>query len=106
MIANKLESTGRPGHLHISEKTLSLMFDHPYVILPGTEEARADPYLRQNNIRTYLIAALENNDRIASLEMPTTFHIFKRSENHNEPKDRIKEELRNAFDQMPIGAFT
>jgi len=106
MIANKLESTGRPGYLHISEKTLTQMFNHSYDILPGTEEAREDPYLRHNNIQTFLIAAVENDDSIDRLEMPITFRITKPSDIDNESKDRIKEELRKEFEQMPIGTLT
>ncbi|KAL7734589.1 hypothetical protein ACLKA6_010897 [Drosophila palustris] len=104
VIANKLESTGLPGHLHISERTLSMLSDHPYEILPGTQVAREDPLLIKSNIQTYLIAAIDNN-AITNLEMPTTFHITKSAEDDKDRKDYVKQELRKEFELMPIGAF-
>lgn len=106
VIANKLESTGLAGHLHISERTLSLLSGHRYEILPGTQVAREDPLLIKSNVQTYLIAAIDNNGAFTNLEMPTTFHIIKSAEDDKDRKDYVKQELRKEFELMPIGAFS
>ncbi|KAM8709373.1 hypothetical protein ACLKA7_016215 [Drosophila subpalustris] len=40
VIANRLEATGVPGHIHTSERTLQLIEDHTYTVLPGTVAAK------------------------------------------------------------------
>lgn len=105
VIANKLESTGVPGHLHISERTLSMLSDHPYEILPGTQAAREDPLLIRSNIQTYLIASIDTNVPVASRELKTTFHIVKSNDIAKDRKDYVKQELHKEFEQMPIGVF-
>jgi len=65
VIANRLEATGVPGHIHISERTLQLMLDHTYKILPGTEAAIIDPYLKKHGIFTYLIPPTEASDQMS-----------------------------------------
>lgn len=54
-IANKLESTGVPGMLHITEQVLNLLPSHEYLWKEGTKDALEDPLLKENNIKTYLI---------------------------------------------------
>jgi len=105
VIANKLESTGVPGHLHISERTLSMLSGHPYEILPGTQAARDDPLLKRSNIQTFLIASMESNVAISRREMATTFHIVKSNDNDKNRKNYVKQELHKEFEQMPIGVF-
>uniref|UniRef100_A0A1A9ZAQ2 adenylate cyclase n=1 Tax=Glossina pallidipes TaxID=7398 RepID=A0A1A9ZAQ2_GLOPL len=53
-IANRLEATGMPGRLHVSNTTLRLAQDF-YVYENGTEKATLDPVLIKNNVRTFLI---------------------------------------------------
>uniref|UniRef100_A0A1A9UI69 adenylate cyclase n=1 Tax=Glossina austeni TaxID=7395 RepID=A0A1A9UI69_GLOAU len=53
-IANRLEATGMPGRLHVSNSTLHLAQDF-YVYENGTEKATLDPVLIKNNVRTFLI---------------------------------------------------
>ncbi|XP_062132077.1 adenylyl cyclase X E-like isoform X1 [Drosophila sulfurigaster albostrigata] len=106
VIANKLESTGVPGHVHISEKTLSLMVDHNFEILPATQQARDDIYLREHNIKTFLIAATDITNTPATSKMSTAFYVLP-------PKDKSKpinldvhEELRKEFAEMPAGILS
>ncbi|KAJ6633133.1 Adenylyl cyclase X E, partial [Pseudolycoriella hygida] len=54
-IANKLESTGVPGKVHITKQTLD-MLDGKYICDIGTEKAAQDPFLRKNGITTFLIS--------------------------------------------------
>lgn len=54
-IANKLESTGVPGRLHVTEQVLNLLSSEDYKWKEGTQAAKDDPLLKENNIHTYLI---------------------------------------------------
>lgn len=86
-IANKLESTGVPGYaflwffisnlnfylecqlwskVHVTEQTLG-MLDDKFIYDNGTEKAKQDPFLRKNDIKTFLISPqynTENNVRV------------------------------------------
>uniref|UniRef100_A0A1A9X0W7 adenylate cyclase n=1 Tax=Glossina brevipalpis TaxID=37001 RepID=A0A1A9X0W7_9MUSC len=53
-IANRIESTGLPGRIHISNATLNLADDF-YIYEEGTEGAKSDPILSKHNIKTFLI---------------------------------------------------
>uniref|UniRef100_A0A7G3AB74 adenylate cyclase n=2 Tax=Lutzomyia longipalpis TaxID=7200 RepID=A0A7G3AB74_LUTLO len=54
VIANKMESTGEPGKLHITHQTLRLLRGN-YIFTDGTEKAKNDPILQENGIKTFLI---------------------------------------------------
>lgn len=53
-IANRLESTGLPGRVHISGETLERL-DNEFQYEDGTAKAINDPLLQQHSIRTFLI---------------------------------------------------
>lgn len=53
-VANRLESTGVAGRVHVSEQTLKLL-DGEFLYEEGTEKARNDEVLRKYQIRTFLI---------------------------------------------------
>lgn len=55
VIANKMESTGVSGKIHITNATLELLHGE-YAVEDGTESALNEPILMQNNIKTYLIS--------------------------------------------------
>lgn len=55
VIANKIESTGVSGKIHITNSTLELLHGE-YAVEEGTEAALNEPILMQNNIKTYLIS--------------------------------------------------
>ncbi|XP_054088809.1 adenylyl cyclase X E-like isoform X2 [Zeugodacus cucurbitae] len=57
-IANRLESTGVPGRVHISKETLERL-DKRFKFEPGTQAARFDPLLRKHQITTFLIITPE-----------------------------------------------
>lgn len=57
-IANRLESTGVPGRVHISKETLDRL-DKRFNYEPGTKAARYDPLLRRYQITTFLIVTPE-----------------------------------------------
>ncbi|XP_017872931.1 PREDICTED: adenylate cyclase type 2-like, partial [Drosophila arizonae] len=99
IIAGILESTGRPGHIHISERTSKMLIDNPYELLPGTEKALQHPHLASKNIKTFLIAALD-------------YKIVLRQEQSSQALETIqdlemqkKEALRIEFDKLPVGSF-
>lgn len=62
-IANRLEATGMPGRVHVSNNTLQLAQDF-YVYENGTEKATLDPLLIKNNVRTFLIIEKSVSDDI------------------------------------------
>ncbi|KAH8405400.1 hypothetical protein KR222_011030, partial [Zaprionus bogoriensis] len=97
MIANRLEGTGTTGHIHISERTLNFMIDHPYTVLPGTEAARDDPYLIRNGIKTFLIPMRSENE--SNLQPVDSLQLSEKTE--KEPS--VEEELRTEFAKMPVG---
>lgn len=55
VIANKIESTGMSGKIHITNKTLALL-NGEYAVEDGTQAARDDPLLNKYGIQTYLIS--------------------------------------------------
>ncbi|XP_059613279.1 adenylyl cyclase X E-like isoform X2 [Phlebotomus argentipes] len=55
VIANKMESTGEPGKLHITQQTLELLRGN-YQFTEGTQKAKNDPILQEHGIKTFLIA--------------------------------------------------
>ncbi|XP_055628453.1 adenylyl cyclase X E [Toxorhynchites rutilus septentrionalis] len=63
IIANRLESTGEAGKVHVTMQTLELL-DNEYIYEDGTEKAKTDPTLIKHNIQTYLIVPqfYENNN--------------------------------------------
>ncbi|KAF6076485.1 adenylate cyclase 7 [Phyllostomus discolor] len=52
-LANRMEAAGVPGRVHITEATLSHL-DKAYEVEDGHGQQR-DPYLKEMNIRTYLV---------------------------------------------------
>ncbi|GAB0100963.1 Adenylate cyclase [Sergentomyia squamirostris] len=63
VIANKMESTGEPGMLHITQQTLSLLRGN-YVYREGTEKAKNDAMLKEHGIKTFLIAPTPQPDQL------------------------------------------
>ncbi|XP_067648122.1 adenylyl cyclase X E [Eurosta solidaginis] len=53
-IANRLESTGEAGRVHVSSETLQQL-DGEFMYEEGTVKASEDPVLQKYNIRTFLI---------------------------------------------------
>lgn len=62
LIANQLESTGMPGQIHVSKRTLQ-MTDDRYKVYPGTDKARKDHFLRKFNVVTFLITGIDENKK-------------------------------------------
>ncbi|XP_058457172.1 adenylyl cyclase X E isoform X2 [Malaya genurostris] len=54
IIANKMESTGEAGKVHVTMQTLELL-DGEYIYEEGTEKAKTDPVLIKHNIQTFFI---------------------------------------------------
>lgn len=125
-IANKLESTGVPGLLHITENTLNLLNRQNYNWREGTQAAREDPLLIESNIRTYLIepqkftgsgtirsttsthvarAHAPNTSRFPRVSMPTMNFMRNSMERYIQMMSKIDDEMKRELDQMPIGKF-
>ncbi|KAH8419578.1 hypothetical protein KR222_006972, partial [Zaprionus bogoriensis] len=101
LIANKLESTGLPGYIHISGRTLSNLWNETYEILPGTQQAKEDPILLKYDVITYLIAGIEFKGSLfdsSKSELLT-------EDTEIEKKERIKLELHKEFKSMPVDIF-
>lgn len=95
VIANRLEATGMPGHVHVSDRCLALMLGHSYDVLPGTEKASTDPYLLKYGITTNLIPMTERYQAFFSSVSASVF----------EPDEEVdmQEELHKEFEKMPVG---
>ncbi|XP_044250922.1 adenylyl cyclase X E-like isoform X1 [Drosophila takahashii] len=108
-IANRLESTGRPGYVHVSGRTLSNLNVSNYVIMSGPEKARNDPMLQ--SMSTYLITGQVNRTSVAS----TMEGVLSGSSLDIKPVESVRsrrasgvsmtEELREEFRNMPVGGF-
>lgn len=101
LIANKLESTGLPGHIHISEKTRSLIWDYPHEILPGPPEAQENPFLLKYEITTYLIAGKKNSADFTAIDLSTETSF----DQHNDHDNSIQEALHREFATIPVGVL-
>lgn len=126
-IANKLESTGMPGMLHVSQQTLNLL-NKNYNWRDGTQAAKEDTLLIENNIHTYLIEPIKYEGtvpRTATMnsinrahmtssskygrisEMPSTSKNFMKNsmERYIQMMLQIDDEMKRELDLMPIGKF-
>ncbi|KAH9631463.1 hypothetical protein HF086_004624 [Spodoptera exigua] len=56
-IANKMESTGKAGKVHVTKQTLELLLDYAreYIIEPNFE-SQNDPFIVKNKLETYLLS--------------------------------------------------
>ncbi|XP_075970735.1 adenylate cyclase type 2-like isoform X2 [Anticarsia gemmatalis] len=56
-IANKMESTGKAGKVHVTKQTLELLLDfaREYIIEPNFE-SQNDPFIMKNKLETYLLS--------------------------------------------------
>lgn len=104
IIANKLESTGLPGHIHISETTRRHLSDE-FVILPGPPEAQENSFLKKYKIKTYLIPAIDVPEELISADLHelVSQYSFKSETIHSEV---IRDALRIEFESMPVGVIS
>lgn len=77
-LANRMESAGVPGRVHITEATLKHL-NGAYSVEDGHGEVR-DPYLKEMNIKTYLIIDPRSKER----------HI----QNHHISRSRVNDGLK------------
>ncbi|XP_020717130.1 adenylate cyclase type 4 isoform X2 [Ceratitis capitata] len=64
-IANRLESTGVPGRVHISDDTLELL-NNQFKYEQGTEKALTDKLLQLHSVKTFLIVSMTETRPVAS----------------------------------------
>ncbi|XP_003339662.1 adenylate cyclase type 7 [Monodelphis domestica] len=69
-LANRMESAGVPGRVHITEATLNHL-DRAYEVEEGNGQQR-DPYLKEMNIQTYLVI-----DPRSQQQQPPSNHLSK-----------------------------
>ncbi|XP_072488276.1 adenylate cyclase type 7 [Notamacropus eugenii] len=69
-LANRMESAGVPGRVHITEATLNHL-DRAYEVEEGNGQQR-DPYLKEMNIQTYLVI-----DPRSRQQQPPSQHLSK-----------------------------
>ncbi|KAH8276432.1 hypothetical protein KR018_011766, partial [Drosophila ironensis] len=74
-IANRLESTGQAGYVHVSSKTLNNIDLNEYTVKPGPEKAQRDPVLQKLNMKTYLITGEAPRESIRASELICDFDI-------------------------------
>ncbi|ALC44268.1 ACXA [Drosophila busckii] len=108
MIANRLESTGLAGHIHISKRTLDMMTSHTHEILPPTEAAQNDAFLQKYGIETFLIAAAESGEFVKrgyDLDQLESVNVMKVASKTQLREESVIQELREEFKKLPSGAF-
>ncbi|XP_063700963.1 adenylyl cyclase X E [Culicoides brevitarsis] len=125
-IANKMESTGCPGKVHVTAQTLELL-EGEYMYEDGTEAAKKDPTLKQYNIQTYLIGPHYYMDnifysqddtsglrlssgvkrKVGSRNMDGSRSNFMKSsmERYRDIMKQADIEMARELDRMPIGKF-
>ncbi|KRG06756.1 uncharacterized protein Dmoj_GI13927, isoform E [Drosophila mojavensis] len=98
LIANKLEATGMPGQVHVSERTLQ-MVKNMYEVYPGTKAARTDAFLQKHNIITYLIISINDKGKRTELDSESndSFNVIQHQESSSGLV--LSEELK----KMPLG---
>lgn len=114
--------------LHITENTLNLLTSSHYNWREGTQAAKEDPLLMENNIRTYLIEPVKyggasgtmrstasthttsrshvsSSSRYPRVSMPTMNFMRNSMERYIQMMLQIDDEMKRELDQMPIGKF-
>ncbi|XP_034128891.1 adenylyl cyclase X E-like isoform X1 [Drosophila guanche] len=107
-IANRLESTGSAGYVHISASTLNELDPSKYTIMPGTDAASVDPLLIKHNINTFLISTESSTHftkRYTEIDSQSYIDMRSRPDLHSTNDDVINEELRQEFRKMPVNSF-
>ncbi|XP_006121204.2 adenylate cyclase type 7 [Pelodiscus sinensis] len=69
-LANRMESSGIPGRVHITEATLNHL-GKAYEVEEGNGHLR-DPYLKSMNIKTYLVIDPRSKQRTSNNHLPKT----------------------------------
>ncbi|XP_010190723.1 PREDICTED: adenylate cyclase type 7 [Mesitornis unicolor] len=69
-LANRMESAGVPGRVHITEATLNHL-GKAYEVEEGNGHLR-DPYLESMNIKTYLVVDPRSKQRLSNNHLPKT----------------------------------
>nr|XP_028596022.1 adenylate cyclase type 7 isoform X2 [Podarcis muralis] len=72
-LANRMESAGVPGRVHITEATLSHL-GKAYEVEDGNGHLR-DPYLEAMNIKTYLVIDPRSKQRASNNHLPQTTRV-------------------------------
>ncbi|XP_067633274.1 adenylyl cyclase X E-like [Eurosta solidaginis] len=101
-IANRLESTGVPGRVHISAATLEQL-DGKFRVDYGTERARNDPLLRKYQITTFLI---KDSDRKSVFRMQSrdSFDTLSKASSQSRIKHLVAMELGEESLKMPTNS--
>ncbi|KAH8413312.1 hypothetical protein KR009_009971, partial [Drosophila setifemur] len=111
IIASHLESTGEPGCVHISGRTLSNLNAQEYSIMPGTAKAKEDPILQKSIMDTYLITGWLGREsdtvNINNYDSKFSFELKSRPLEHSPSigGQLLVDELREEFRKMPVVGF-
>ncbi|KAH8329387.1 hypothetical protein KR074_009576, partial [Drosophila pseudoananassae] len=107
-IANVLESTGLPGCVHISNRTLSYIEEDAYEIEPGPSWAAEHPLLVKHKVETYIL----RQKNTSSTDLKNGHHVrmfslvrFKSLTNATQDENVehvFQEELRQEYKKMPV----
>ncbi|XP_017105287.3 adenylyl cyclase X E-like isoform X2 [Drosophila bipectinata] len=107
-IANVLESTGLPGCVHISNRTLSYIEEEPYEIEPGPSWAAEHPLLVKHKVETYILRMknLSSTD-FKNGHNVRMFSLVRFKSPINATRDEsselvFQEELRQEYKKMPV----
>jgi len=107
-ITNRLESSGLPGLVHVSQRTLSMLDEH-YIFREGTEAAKNDPILQQAGIRTFLVSNRlpdavepgELDDELSSASINSCRLSY--GGYYEEIQIKAQREIMKEVDQMAVG---
>ncbi|XP_033161275.1 adenylyl cyclase X E isoform X2 [Drosophila mauritiana] len=106
-ITNRLESSGLPGMVHISSRTLGLLDNH-YVFEKGTDTAKLDPLLQRSNLSTYLIRSRLPNFEDADDMEDDNFSLndyrfsFSFSEDYEDIQVKAQRDMILEVEHMPV----
>ncbi|EDX08925.1 GD13672 [Drosophila simulans] len=106
-ITNRLESSGLPGMVHISSRTLGLLDNH-YVFEKGTDTAKLDPLLQRSNLSTYLIRSrlpnFEDADDLEDDNFPLNDYrfSFSFSEDYEDIQVKAQRDMILEVEHMPV----
>ncbi|KAH8328410.1 hypothetical protein KR067_008917 [Drosophila pandora] len=106
-IANVLESTGLPGCVHVSNRTLSYIDEDEYAIEPAPSWAAEHPLFIRHDVQSYILRSNNMSLHDTQPEPSASIYSFSRLGSQSSDKDEalqalFKQELYKEFQKMPV----
>ncbi|EDV33233.2 uncharacterized protein Dana_GF23420 [Drosophila ananassae] len=106
-IANVLESTGLPGCVHVSSRTLSYIDEDEFAIEPAPSWAAEHPLFIKHDVQSYILRSNNMSLHDTQPEPSASIYSFSRLGSQSSDKDEalqtlFKQELYKEFQKMPV----